>query len=155
MKRLEETTVELVEIQSSDVREFYRIAHNEDVKKFVKILYPEDMEEANIIIEMLMDSSNYISYKILNCKGEFVGIILGEKKGKGTIDVSYFIGKEFRGHGYCTVAVSELEKKLKEQNFKGVQFAIDPKNKNSQKVMRRLRIPMEYERRFQIYKKIF
>ncbi len=157
MKRLEETTVELVKIQSSDAWEFYRIAHNGEVEKFVASLFPEDIEEANIIIEMLMDGSNYISYKIQNSKGEFVGVIHGEKHVNGMIDVSYFIGKEFRGHGYCTVAVSKFEKKLKEQNFKGMQFVIDQKNRKSKKVMKRLKIPMDHEylQRFLIYKKIF
>jgi len=118
MKELGKTNVRLVEIIESDLEEFYRIAKNKEVKQFVKILHPEDMEEAEIIIEMLTVDSNYIAYKILNEKEKFVGVIIGEKKGKGTVEISYFIAEEYRGNGYCTHAVVEFKKLLKKQKYK-------------------------------------
>ena len=151
MKKLGQTTVELAKITKSDLKEFYRIAKNEEVKQFVKILYPEDMEEAEIIIEMLTVDSNYIAYKILNEKEKFVGVIIGEKKGKGTVEISYFIAEEYRGNGYCTHAVVEFKKLLKKQKYKKMEFPIDLRNKKSQNVMKRLRIPLLYTSRLRIY----
>lgn len=151
MKELGKTNVRLVEIIESDLEEFYRIAKNKEVKQFVKILHPEDMEEAEIIIEMLTVDSNYIAYKILNEKEKFVGVIIGEKKGKGTVEISYFIAEEYRGNGYCTHAVVEFKKLLKKQKYKKMEFSIDLRNKKSQNVMKRLRIPLLYTSRLRIY----
>ena len=151
MKKLGQTTVELAKITESDLEEFYRIAKNKEVKQFVKILYPEDMEEAEIIIEMLTVDSNYIAYKILNEKEKFVGVIIGEKKGKGTVEISYFIAEEYRGKGYCTHAVVEFKKHLEKQKYKKMEFSIDLRNKKSQNVMKRLRIPLLYTSRLGIF----
>ena len=151
MRKLGQTTVELAKITESDLEEFYRIAKNEEVKQFVKILYPEDMEEAEIIIEMLTVDSNYIAYKILNEKEKFVGVIIGEKKGKGTVEISYFIAEEYRGKGYCTQAVVRFKQLLKKQKYKKMEFSIDLRNKKSQNVMKRLRIPLLYTSRLRIY----
>ena len=151
MKKLDETNVKLVKIQESDLEEFYRIAKEREVEKFVKICYPEDFEEAKIILEMFTEDTNYIALKIQNDNNEFVGIIIGEEKSREIIEISYFIGKEFRGHGYCTLAVKEFRKILKDRGYKEVQFAIASNNKNSQKDMKRLKIPMSYVSRYQIY----
>ena len=151
MGKLEKTSVKLVPFEASDLEEFYRIAKDEEVKRFVKILYPEDKEEAEIILEMLTEDTNYIAFKILNGKGKFTGAIIGEKKGKKTIEISYFIGAEYRGKGYCTQAVIKFKKFLKDCKYKRIEFAINPKNRKSQTIMEKLEIPLQYVSKYRIY----
>lgn len=146
MEELGKTSVSLKEFQESDLEEFYRIARNKGVKKFVKVFYPEDMEEARMILDMLQDNTNYISFKIVDREGNFVGGILGDKIGRGKIDISYFIGEDYRKNGYCTDAVSLFESYLKENsNMKFMHFYVAKENKKSQNVMKRLGIKLDHK----------
>ena len=151
MKKLGQTTVELAKIKESDREEFYRIAKNKEVKRFIEILYPEDMEEAKIILEMLSDDHNYIAYKIQIGKEKTVGIIMGEKKGKGVAEISCFIAKEYRHNGYCRQAIVAFRDVLKKNNFKKMQFAVNSKNEDSLKIMRGMEIPLIHESEYRIY----
>lgn len=146
MEKLGKTSVNLKEFQESDLEEFYRIAKNKGVKKFVRIFYPEDMEEAKMILDMLRDTTNYISFKILDEDNRIVGGIVGDKIGRGKIDVSYFIGEEYRKNGFCTQAVSLFEQYLKEKSkITTMQFYVARDNKRSQNVMKRLSIKLDHK----------
>lgn len=148
------TSVKLEKFKQSDTEEFYRIAKNDGTKKFVKLFYPENLDEAQKIVEMFTEDSNYVAFKILDESGAIVGAISGEKKGKGRMEVSYFTSPRFRKNGYCTSAVKLFEIYLKENTrIKEIYFQIASNNKASKNVMQRLSVPLAYVRMYNVYVK--
>ena len=141
MNKLEKTNVILKEIQKSDLDEFYRIANEKGVEKYVGFMYPEDVEDAEVTLDFLMDPE-YICFKISESEsGNMVGIIFGDEVSEDEIDISFFIGNEYRKKGYCAMAVTLYEEYLKQHTeFKKMQFYIKKKNRKSQNVMKRLGI---------------
>lgn len=148
------TNVKLEKFEENDTEAFYRIAKNEGTKKFVKLFYPESMEEARKIVEMFIDDSNYVAFKILDQYGVIVGAIAGEKKGIGRMEISYFTGTRFRQMGYCTSAIKLFESYLKENTrINEIYFRIASNNIKSKNVMRRMSIPLAYVKMYNVYAK--
>ena len=151
MKKSDKTNVSLKEFQESDLKEFYRIAKNEEVKKFVKLFYPENFEETHKIFE-LSKNTKYVIFKIVDINDEILGAIAGEKIGRKTMEVSYFIGARHRGRGYCTSALKLFKKYVKENtNCRTLKFRIASNNRKSQEVMNRLNISHKYTGIYKVY----
>lgn len=150
------TNVTLVPFIKEDTDEYLKLANEEQVEKFFKLAYCRNKSEANDIIELFTTSEDYIAFKILNCKNQFVGIIVGEKKEKKkTIEISYFIGKEFRKKKYCKNAIIEYAKYIAKnfsQKYKNLEFCISIINYPSKNVMNTLGIKLAYTRGYAHYR---
>lgn len=148
------TNVTLEKFEYDDVYEYFSIAKDEKVKTFFRMAYCDTLEEAKEFMELCIESSNYIAFKILNSSCEIVGIILGEKKAKKILEVSYFIGKEHREHGYCQNAIKLFEQYvLQNTKYRTLEFCIACNNEKSKHVMQALKVPKAYVRRFIHYQK--
>lgn len=146
MEKLERTSVVLETIhEDDDVEEFYQIAQDEGVMEYVGFMYPTDLMHAQEILDFLSDPE-FICFKIIEVDtGDMVGIILGEPLTSTIIDISYFIGADYRGQGYCSSAVQQIEEYLKEDTcFTMMRFFVRDDNERSQNVMSRLGIQQRF-----------
>lgn len=148
------TNVTLKRFEYDDANEYFLISKDKKVKSFFRLAYCETIEEAEELMELYIESYNYIALKILDSSSKIVGVILGEKKAKGVLEVSYFIREEDRKKGYCQSAILQFEQYiLKNTKYKILEFCIDLENKKSHNVMKALKIQKDFERRFAHYKK--
>lgn len=151
-----DTNVTLVPFIKEDTVEYLKLANEVEVGKFFKLAYCRNKSEANDIIDLFTTSEDYIAFKILNCKNQLVGTIVGEKKErKKTIEISYFIGKDFRGRRYCENAIIEYAKHIAKnfsQKYKCLEFCISIINYPSKKVMNTLGIKLAYTRGYAHYR---
>lgn len=144
MEELGKTNVILKEFQESDLEEFYRISREEKIRKFVGFMCPETRAEAKEIVQFLLEPT-FICFKIVETKSnKMVGIILGDALTDETVDISYFVGSMYRKKGYCSAAVTLMEKYLHDNyDYKVMRFYIRKDNEKSKNVMRRLGIKEE------------
>ncbi len=146
MEKLERTNVVLETIhEDDDAEEYYQIAQDSGIQEYVGFMYPTDLMHAQEILDFLSDP-RLICFKIIEVDtGDMVGIILGDPLTSTIIDISYFVGADYRGQGYCSSAVQQLEEYLREDTcFTIMRFFVKEDNEESQNVMSRLGI----ERRF-------
>ena len=119
---------------------------------FVRAITPVVVD----LMELCVNSCDYDAFKILDEKDRIVGIILGEKKPKKIMEVSYFIATKMRRKGYCKEAIYEFAKHIRENTkYKELMFCVRHKNKPSRAfIERKLRIRPEYmSKDFVYYKK--
>lgn len=153
MSEIKVTNVTLEKISKKDSEEYLKIANDEGVRKFFKLAYCRNISESQDVIETLTESNDYIAFKILNKSNEFVGLIIGEKKPKKIIEISYFIGKEYRKKEYCSSAIIEFAKYMDENtDFQKFEFCISLINDSSKRVMSHLGIRRAYIRGYEHYR---
>lgn len=144
-----ETNVTLEKFEYGDEVEYLHIAKDEKIEKFFQLAYCANMEEAVDLMELYIESTNYIAFKILDSFKNMVGAILGDRKDKKTIEVSYFIGNEYRKNGYCQSAIKLYEKYIAEETkYNMLEFCIACNNEKSQRVMQALKIRKTYVREY-------
>lgn len=146
MGKLERTNVVLEMIhEDEDLEEFYQIAQDSGVQEYVGFMYPTDRMQAREILDFLADQ-RLICFKIVEVGTyNMVGIILGDPLTSTMIDISYFVGADYRGQGYCSSAVRQFEDYLREDTyFKYMRFFVKEDNAESQGVMNRLGIQRKF-----------
>ena len=146
MEELERTNVVLERIhEDDDLEEFYQIAQDSGVREYVGFMCPTDLMQAREILDFLADPK-LICFKIVEVGTyKMVGIILGDPLNSTMVDISYFVGADYRGQGYCSSAVKQFEEYLKEDTcFKFMRFFVKEDNEESQSVMSRLGIQRKF-----------
>lgn len=139
-----------------DANAILKISNDKGVKDFFPLAYCENIDDAKVFVDLCLNSYNYNVFKILDEKEKIVGIIVGEKKEKKIMDVSYFIGKEYRRKGYCKQAVIQFAKYLKENTrYKYMRFCVRHNNKPSQKFLEnKMKLKFEFRTKEYIFYKL-
>lgn len=148
--------IRLERFNLNDANAYLEVAQDASIEKFFRLAYCEELEEAQDLMELCVNSCDYDAFKILDEKDRIVGIILGEKKPKKIMEVSYFIATKMRRKGYCKEAIYEFAKHIRENTkYKELMFCVRYKNKPSRAfIERKLRIRPEYmSKDFVYYKK--
>ena len=128
--------IQLARFTLEDATAYLRIANDTAIKNFFRLAYCENLEEAQDLMELCVNSCNYEAFKILDEQGQIVGMILGEKKPKKVMGVSYFICAQMRKKGYCKEAICNFAKYISENTkYKELEFCVRPKNKPSKMLM--------------------
>ena len=148
--------IKLERFNLSDANAYLKIAQDASVEKFFRLAYCEDLEEAQDLMELCVNSCNYDAFKILDEQNQIIGLVLGEKKPKKVMEVSYFISAKVRRKGYCKEAICQFAKYISENTkYKELEFCIRHANKPSKKfVEKKLKVqPVYMTKDFIHYKK--
>ena len=130
--------IRLERFNLNDANAYLEIAQDASVEKFFRLAYCKDLEEAQDLMELCVDSCNYDAFKILDEQNQIVGMVLGEKKPKKVMEVSYFISAKVRRKGYCKEAICQFAKYISENTkYKELEFCIRHANKPSKRFMKK------------------
>lgn len=128
--------IRLERFHLNDANAYLEIAQDASVEKFFRLAYCKDLEEAQELMELCVNSCNYDAFKILDEQNKIVGMVLGEKKPKKVMEVSYFISAKVRRKGYCKEAICKFAKYISENTkYKEMEFCIRHTNKPSKRFM--------------------
>lgn len=153
---MEENMIKLERFNLSDANAYLKIAQDISIEKFFRLAYCENLEEAQDLMELCVNSCNYDAFKILDEQNQIIGLVLGEKKPKKVMEVSYFISAKVRRKGYCKEAICQFAKYISENTkYKELEFCIRHANKPSKKFMeKKLKVqPVYMTKDFIHYKK--
>ena len=153
---MEENMIKLERFNLSDENAYLKIAQDISIEKFFRLAYCENLEEAQDLMELCVNSCNYDAFKILDEQNQIIGLVLGEKKPKKVMEVSYFISAKVRRKGYCKEAICQFAKYISENTkYKELEFCIRHANKPSKKFMeKKLKVqPVYMTKDFIHYKK--
>lgn len=121
--------VNLRRFNKNDTISYLKIA--DEKRSYFPFGFCDDLQEAEYVIDTYMYSKEIDAYAIIE-RGILIGVIYAETYlniEKNTVEISYFIGKEFRKRGYAIDALKEIERILiKNSQVKKVILAIHPKN---------------------------
>ena len=148
--------IKLERFNLSDANAYLKIAQDISIEKFFRLAYCENLEEAQDLMELCVNSCNYDAFKILDEQNQIIGLVLGEKKPKKVMEVSYFISAKVRRKGYCKEAICQFAKYISENTkYKELEFCIRHANKPSKKFMeKKLKVqPVYMTKDFIHYKK--
>lgn len=153
---MEENMIRLERFNLNDANAYLKISQDESIEKFFRLAYCENLEEAQDLMELCVNSCNYDAFKILDEQNQIIGLVLGEKKPKKVMEVSYFISAKVRRKGYCKEAICQFAKYISENTkYKELEFCIRHANKPSKKfVEKKLKVqPVYMTKDFIHYKK--
>ena len=148
--------IRLERFNLNDANAYLEIVQDTSVEKFFRLAYCEDLEEAQDLMELCVNSCDYDAFKILDEQNQIIGLVLGEKKPKKVMEVSYFISAKVRRKGYCKEAICQFAKYISENTkYKELEFCIRHANKPSKKfVEKKLKVqPVYMTKDFIHYKK--
>lgn len=121
--------VNLRRFNKNDAISYLKIADEE--RSYFPFGFCDDLQEAEDVIDTYMHSREIDAYAIIE-EDILIGVIYAETYQhieKYTVEISYFIGKEFRKRGYVIEALKEIERILIENSqVQKVILAIHPKN---------------------------
>jgi RimJ/RimL family protein N-acetyltransferase len=130
-------------LREEDIEPIFDACQDPTISSFTRVPYPYDREMAE---EFVWGSD--ISYRAhqgvvfaIEVDGTFAGTIglHSIQLGDHCAEVGYWIVKEFRGNGLCTVALDlMLHLALQTMNFRRIEGLADFNNLASQKVMERV-----------------
>ena len=113
--------VSLRKFTDDDVLEYYSIA--QDSNDYFLFGYCRNIKDAEDVIDTYINSDELESFAILNEKLELIGAIICITKGN-ILEISYFIGLEYRRKGYCFETLNLVEKLAKKRKMKKIEFFI-------------------------------
>ena len=113
--------VSLRKFTDDDVLEYYSIA--QDSNDYFLFGYCRNIKDAEDVIDTYINSGELESFAILNEKLELIGAIICITKGN-ILEISYFIGLEYRRKGYCFETLKLVEKLAKKRKMKKIEFFI-------------------------------
>ncbi len=113
--------VSLRKFTDDDVLEYYSIA--QDSNDYFLFGYCRNIKDAEDVIDTYINSDELESFAILNEKLELIGAIICITKGN-ILEISYFIGLEYRRKGYCFETLKLVEKLAKKRKMKKIEFFI-------------------------------
>ncbi len=130
----------LREFRISDVDEFFNIAHDHQVKAFVPYAYTRFKQNAKKLID------NYVTYDFVNDfyfaiihaeSHKLVGAILSYRLAASKIiEVEYFIGKDYRVHGYMNKALKIfISYMANSTDYEALKFVVNPCNNLSIQIL--------------------
>ena len=113
--------ISLRKFTDDDVLEYYSIA--QDSHDYFPFGYCRNIKDADDVIDTYINSDELESFAILNEKLELIGAIICITKGN-ILEISYFIGLEYRRKGYCFETLKLVEKLAKKRKMKKIEFFI-------------------------------
>ncbi len=117
--------VHLRNFTKDDVNQYYSIA--QDKSEYFPFGYCRNKKDAKDIIDSFINSLDLNAKAVINGQDKIVGAILLEYQ-KEKIQVSYFIGIQYRRRGYCSQAIRIVEQIAKNKNIKIIEFCICKSN---------------------------
>lgn len=131
--------IEIVNISLKHRDSLVRLLNNNNVERWLlKVPSPYLLSDADEFIQNNMAQSNNENdfCFFIEHKGELAGGIGLHKKFKHSAEVGYWIGEEFWGRGFATIALQKiLEKAFSEYKFTRVQAHVFEGNTASEKVL--------------------
>lgn len=123
------------EWQNTDMNTYFDLCHEKEVREYFDTLYCRNIKEVKVLFKNRKKKKFYNF--LIEVNQNVVGVVVGNAQ-KNSIEVSYFIGKEFRRKGYCVKAIALLKEAFKDTQYKSLHFKISKYNANSLKVMEKI-----------------
>lgn len=124
-----------------DIKWYYDFVQNEEFQKRLPGLIVENYEQAISDIELFEkgDFINDFYYVITDKAGNVIGVIVGVRISPMTIDVSYFLSKEYRHNGYMHEALKCLVTTARRENpVYQFRMVVDCDNTDSLNVLKKI-----------------
>ncbi|MBR6033624.1 MAG: GNAT family N-acetyltransferase [Clostridia bacterium] len=126
----------------ADAEEYYAVAHDSQIKRYVPYSYTETLEDAVTLLDNYanVDFVNDFYYAICNADtSQMVGAILAYRNSSFTLEVCAFVGRQFRGLGYCSQATMVFARHIADSTpYTALNFAVKRSNSASRAIMRKL-----------------
>lgn len=120
--------ISLRKFTDDDVLEYYSIA--QDSNDYFPFGYCRNIKDAYDVIDTYINSDELESFAILNEKLELIGAIICITKGN-ILEISYFIGLEYRRKGYCFETLKLAEQIAQKRKIKKIEFITQKDNLKS------------------------
>lgn len=114
-------TVKLRSFTKDDISSYYDIA--QDKSKYFPFGYCRTKKDAKITVDSFINSEDMDVLAIINEINELVGVIILQYQ-KNKVQLSYFIGIQYRRRGYCKNAIMIVEEIIKVKNINIIEFFI-------------------------------
>lgn len=123
-------------IETKDAERLFLIFNDDEIRYTLPGLYCRTLSEASNILDYYNSIGNQI-FEILDKDNNTVGILGTEHIDTGTLEISFFISREFRNRHYSSQSLKEFLLDLKERdpNISDVFFFINKENKKSRKAV--------------------
>ncbi len=121
--------------QTSDIDTYFKLCHETEVRKYFNTLYCKNIKEVKALFKC-RKKKGFFNFLIEDGENT-VGVIVGNPK-RYSLEISYFIGKEFRRNGYCVKAITALQEELKNSKYKAMHFKVSKYNLGSLAVMKKI-----------------
>lgn len=128
-------TISIRKWQTSDIDTYFKLCHEAEVREYFNTLYCKNLKEVKALFKA-RKNKEFFNFLIEDEKNT-VGVIVGNPK-RYSVEVSYFIGKEFRRNGYCVKAITALQEELKNSKYKAMHFKVSKYNLGSLAVMEKI-----------------
>lgn len=122
---MQSKTIQLRSFTKDDVNQYYNIA--QDKLGYFPFGYCKSKRDAKYTIDTFINASDIECLAIINETNELVGVIILEY-GIGKVQISYFIGIQYRQKGYCKQAIRIVEQMAKDRKIKIIEFFISKRN---------------------------
>lgn len=132
----------LRKFKKEDAEEYFKISNETGVHKYLPYASPQDLAESKELME------NYITYDFINdfyfvieeiSTHRMIGSLTSYRTTSIALNVSSFIGKDFRKNGFGLEALNLFIDYLsKNTNYKSLVFTIHDGNEASLKVMQKI-----------------
>ena len=130
------TKIKLRSLSIDDANKLYEITHNDwTLHHNWQGAFCETIEDAETIINDFLNNETQTPFVIYTDQIDFLGLMLVVNKSEKTIELSSFISKDYRGHGFGVMALHETFKKYPGYN---VQFEVPWDHHYSQRVMKKI-----------------
>lgn len=143
-------------IETKDAHTLLPILNDEEIRDALPGLYCENISEATNVLNYFNSMGNQL-FEILNSHNSIVGILAAEYRTQNSLELSFFISKEFRNLHYSSQSLKEflLELREKKPNITDVFFFINKENQKSKKTVKSIgaRYSHTYEEEDEVYRK--
>ena len=139
---LKGTRITLRKFKKEDANEYLAIVNEPAIKQYVPFASPDDLEECKELIENYSDLDFINDFYFIieeNKTHKIIGSLLSFRTFSFSFDLSYLIGKDYRGNGYVLEALNLFIDYLsKNTNYRLLEITIDNTNTAYQKIMEKL-----------------
>lgn len=117
--------VNMVKRNWKDFGEFLDLGHYSNFDTALKVVAKREEFAKNGLL---------VDYAIQLFDGKIIGGISFTNRGDGSVAVTYYLDKQYRGMGFISKALSLAEPEMKKLGFKRIVLEINEKNENSIRV---------------------
>ena len=108
--------------------------NQKDFSVYLDLGHYSNVDTAKKVIkqrEELAKRGLYVDYAIQLFNGLTIGCISFTNKGDGSVTVTYYLDKQYRGQGYISTALRMAEPEMKKLGFKKIILEINETNESS------------------------
>lgn len=143
-------------IETKDAQRLFPIFNDDEIKNALPGLYCQTVSETANILNYFNSIGNQI-FEILDKSDNTVGILGAEYRSQNSLELSFFIAKEFRNLHYSSESLREflLQLSEKQPNITDVFFFINKENQKSKKAVQSIgaKFSHTYEDDEDVYRK--